>query len=74
MKKRRKYSRFGLIISLLLVIVSGDLFLQVDWELVLRKESVLKELRLPILFLSLGIYVFWSVINNKKIRERKGDQ
>ena len=74
MKKRRKYSRFGLIISLLLVIVSGDLFLEVDWELVLRKESVLKELRLPILFLSLGIYVFWSVINNKKIRERKGDQ
>lgn len=56
--------KLKLIIAITFSIISLILFIIVDWNLVLNGTAIIKEIRLPALFLGLGLYLFWGIKNS----------
>lgn len=55
--------------TIILLVITGILYQQVDWSSVLKGDNLVKELHLPTLFLLLGAYYLWMYIGKLKTQE-----
>lgn len=63
--------KLSLIVSVLLLFISLVLYVLANWKLILIGENIMKELRLPTLFMFLGIYTLWVTISNYKFKDKQ---
>ena len=58
--------RILFIITAVFLTTSGVLYQQVNWDLVLNGEKIVKELHLPTLYLCIGLYHLWMYKSSVK--------